>query len=576
MNDYNYKIIKDQVIFKNKDFRLLELKVHPESAMNPMIIPGKNRQRNESRCKIDAIPVPLRFPFGWKVTNLNSNGWRHWDIICAPQEVIFPTREGERITKDIFFPDNNSDDKFNSLYSLSYPGTASTKCVVIFTGKQEGFVVGAEPSLKWAELSIRPFSRKTDTEKKVAISFFQRDENLFIIPFNSSGNIKIKTKDDRMNLQNRPPHLNLMTSWQSAVRGVPRIARILDPDYPRFMLQIGIRDMKGNVAIDHFLDDRLLKSIQTFRKSLGPGNIIHLFGTNNAGFDNGFPDFKIDQALGGVNGRKKGGLKRLVSRIQEMGLMTSHHFNPRIAAVEWLKKKENKKYRKAVLRDPNGTAWIELYKGRSYNVMNPSDDDWLDYCVNWVRYFESIGFNYIELDQISYQRNIANPEDDIGTGFQNMINEADKGPSHLWTEGVSDIYKLPPGAWFQMLPRTRYEKWVHNNENRRGYLGEPYPQFYRYLMPNSPISYQVVMDTPDINEKVNNIPDRLTKARNLRAVVLDLELGFFNEEYAEVLLPKVLDKINTFAIDKGLNKEQRYSTSIEWLNSWFIRTRQNR
>ena len=572
MSYYHCQTIEDKIIVKNDDIKHLQIRVHQKSAKDPTAIIGKDRRGKDPCCNIEVLPVPLRFPFGWKISNFNSNGWRYWDIVCAPEEVIFPTREGERITKDIFFPENDTDDNFNNLYTLSYPGTASTKCVVIFTGDNEGFVVGAEPSLKWAELSIRPFSRRTDTEKKVVISFFQRDANLFIIPFNSIGKSKI-AKDKRMIPKSNQQHLNLMTRWQFAVRGIPRIAKILDPDYPRSMLQIGIRDMNRNVSISHFLDERLLNAIRQFRKSLGPGNIIHLFGTNNAGFDNGFPDFTIDRTLGGINGKNRGGLRRLVSKIQEMGLMVSHHFNPRIAAVEWLKKKEHKKYRKAILRDPNGEAWEELYKGKRYNVMNPSNDDWLDYCVNWVRYFEDIGFNFIELDQISYQRNIANPEDDVGTGFQNLINEADKGSSLLWTEGVSDIYKLPPGAWFQMLPRTRHEKWLNKNENRRGYLGKPFPQFYRSLMPNSPISYQVVMDSPIIKEKIDNIPERLRNARSLRAVVLDLELGFFNDEYAEVLLPGVLETIHQFASDKKSNEDQCFSNSIEWLNSWFIRDR---
>ncbi len=565
MNYDCHKTSRNQVIIKNKTHTLLKLKVHQESTMNPAAVPGKNR-RNKSLCRIKVSEVPLRCPFGWKVTNLNSDGWRRWDIICEPSEVIFPTREGERITQDLFFPEDESADNFNNLYTLSYPGTASSKCAVVFTDKQKGFVVGAEPSLKWAELAIRPFSRIRDKKrkiKKVAISFFKRDASIFIIPFNGSDN-----RD--LTLDQESTRLNVMGRWQSALRGIPRIARVLDPNYPRFMLQMGIRDMNRQVSIDHFLDDRLKTSIEKFRTRLGPGNIVHLFGTNNAGFDNGFPDFSIDPTLGGINGRKKGGLKKLVKFIQDMGLMVSHHFNPRIAAVEWLSKKENRKYRRAILRDPNGIPWIEKYKGKSYNVMNPSDDDWIKYCVNWVRYFEDIGFNYIEMDQISYQRNLANPEDDVGTGFQNMINEADKGPGHLWTEGVSDIYKLPPGAWFQMLPRTRYEKWLNRNENRRGYLGQSYPEFYRHLMPDSPISYQVVMDSPDIDEKIDNIPNRLKRARKLRAVVLDLELGFFNEEYEQVLLPRVLDKIGKFARDEQLNKEQSYSTSIQWLNSWFI------
>jgi hypothetical protein len=567
---YNYKINDDQVKLSYKKNTLLLLKVHQESTMDPTAVPGRKRRRNESLCKITVLEVPRRRPFGWKVSNLNCNGWRYWDVICTPEVVIFPTREGERITQDVFFPEKKENGKFEGLYTLSYPGTASTKCVVVFTGKEQGFVVGSQPSLKWAELAIRPFSRKGDTEKKVAISFFQRDANLYIVPFNKAANKQARANADRKGSR-KAIQLNLMSSWQTAVRGIPRIARILDPDYPRFMLQMGIRDPNRIVGIENFLDKRLLKATRKFRKELGPGNIVHLFGTNNAGFDNGFPDFSIDRTLGGVDGKKGVGLKRLVDKIHEMGLMVSHHFNPRIAAVGWLKKKENKIYKNAVLRDPNGHEWIEKYKGRDYNVMNPSDDDWLDYCIEWVRYFEDIGFDYIELDQISYQRNIANPEDDVGTGFQDMINKADKGPGHVWIEGVSDIYKLPPGAWFQMLPRTRHEKWLNKNENRRGYLGETYPQFYRRLMPNSPISYQVVMDSPEIEKKIKNIPHRLLKARRLRAVVLDLELGFFNKEYEKNLLPKTLERIKNFASNKSQNNIKSYPTSIDWLNSWFIK-----
>jgi hypothetical protein len=360
-------------------------------------------------------------------------------------------------------------------------------------------------------------------------------------------------------------------NWQTALRNIPFIARKLNPELPRFMLQLGIRNPNREVAIKHFLDQRLLDVIKKFRDELGTGNIIHLFGTNNAGFDNEFPDFTIDPTLGGVDGKKGVGMKKLVQKIHGIGLMASHHFNPRIASVDWLSRRENSVYRKAVLLDPNGDPWVEHYKNRAYNVMNPADEDWQDYCIKWVRYFERMGFDYIELDQISYQRNLANPEDDVGTGFQDLINRADKGPGNVWTEGVSDIYQLPPGAWFQMLPRTRHEKWLNRNENRRGYAGVPYPQFYRNLRPRSPISYQVVMDSPFIDEKIDNIPERLNQAKKLGAVVLDLELGFFNEDYEASLFPKMLEKINEFAKHEKLNKTASYSNSIEWLNSWFVK-----
>jgi hypothetical protein len=561
---YNVQIDENQVEFscKEKGEELFSLKVHQESTLKPTLKPRKKRRRDTLRCKLAVSEVPRRRPMGWKISNFNGDGWRYWDIICTPSKVIFPTREGELISKDVLFPEKKEDRKMKDLYTLTYPGTASTKCIVVFTGKKRGFVVGAEPSLKWAELSIRPIANKKEQKKKIEITIFQRETDLYILPFQKVAKKQIRAHTGQK-AGERAIKFVLMRNWRQAVRGIPLIAKTLNPDLPRFMLQMGIRNPDGDAYIKKFSDPRLLKAIDEFRKELGPGNIIHLFGTNRAGFDNGFPDFLIDRRLGGKGGKK--GLRQLVNKFHERGLLASHHFNPRIASVEWLDKKENRKYKKAVLRNSKGKPWKEKYKKRRYRVMNPSDIEWREYCIKTVRYFEDIGFDYVELDQISYQRNVVNPEDDIGTGFQDMINLADKGSGLVWTEGVSDIYKLPPGAWFQMLPRTRHEKWLNKNENRRGYIGEPYPQFYRRLLPDSPISYQIVMDTPEFEDKIKNIPRRLTEAKKLRAVVLDLELGFFNSDYKKKLLSPILKKINNFAQKCG------YSTSIGWLNSWFIK-----
>ena len=286
------------------------------------------------------------------------------------------------------------------------------------------------------------------------------------------------------------------------------------------MLQMGVRDFHGYAHIKNFLD--LMPLIETFRQKLGGGHIVHLFGTNKAGFDRMLPDFSIDPRIGG-----RRGLAKLVNAIHSLGLLTSHHFNPRIASQDWMKL--NPEYNDAILVNYDGNPWIEFYKDNVYYVMNPSHDRWLAYCLKVVRKFRSIGFDYLELDQIAYQRNLANRENDIGEGFQRMIDLTAEEGIYLWIEGVSDIYKLPPDAFFQVLPRDRCQ-WWETNENRRGYpYGVPYPQFYRCLMPNSPISCQIVTEEFD-SEK---IPRRLALARKLGAVVLDLELGFVNHSYQE-------------------------------------------
>jgi hypothetical protein len=562
---------KIELSFKEKEKELFSLKVHEESTLDPTRKPRKKRRRDALPCKIGVSEVYRRRIMGWRVSNLNGVGWRYWDIICTPSKVIFPTREGESISKDVFFPEKKEDRKIKDIYTLTYPGTASTKCIVVFTGKKHGFVVGAEPSLKWAELSIRPITKKKDSKKKIEITIFQRETDLYILPFKNGAKKQVIAHTGQRT-GGRAIKYVPRRNWRQAVRGFPLIAKKLNPDLPRFMLQMGIRNPDGKAYIKNFSDPRLLEAIDKFHKELGPGNIIHLFGTNKSGFDNGFPDFLIDRRLGGKGGKK--GLRRLVNKIHERGLYASHHFNPRIASVKWLNKKENRIYKKAVLRDPKGNPWEEKYKKRRYRVMNPSHDEWQKYCVERVRYFEDIGFDYVELDQISYQRNVANPNDDIGTGFQDMINLADKGNGRVWIEGVSDIYKLPPGAWFQMLPRTRHENWLNKNENRRGYIGKPESIFYRSLMPDTPISVQIVMDTPKLKDKIKGIRPRLVEARKMDAVVLDLELGFFNEEYFQkenkkTLLNQTLIAIKNFAKSKG------YKNSIDWLNLWFIKQQRN-
>jgi len=440
---------------------------------------------------------------GWKVSNLNGKGWRNWQIVCKPSRVIFPSREGERISDlrklPIYRP-----------YKLSYPGTASSKCMVVFNGKNRGFVVGSEPSLDWAELKLLNIE-----DNRLLITFFQDRRNLYVLPF--QGRWKAAVQKFR--------NLTFPTDR------VEKSHQILN--CPRFLLQMGVRDFNGLASIDEFSDLRPL--IETFRKKLGKGHIVHLFGTSGAGFDRMLPDFSIDPRLGGTRG-----LAKLVGVIHSLELFASHHFNPRIASLDWIK--SHPEYQEASILNPDGNPWIEYYKGSPYYVMNPSHDRWLSYCLNVIRDFKDIGFDYLELDQIAYQRNLANRENDIGEGFQKMIELTAKEGIYLWVEGVSDIYKLPPDAFFQVLPRDRTQMWWETQENRRGYpYGVSYPQFYRCLMPNSPISCQIVTEKFDPKK----ISLRLALARKLGAAVLDLELGFVNSGYQE-RFESTLEKILEF------------------------------
>ncbi len=237
-----------------------------------------------------------------------------------------------------------------------------------------------------------------------------------------------------------------------------------------------------------------------------------------------FPDFSIDPKLGG-----KRALSYLVDKIHHLGLYTSHHFNPRIADIHWLEK--HPKFKEAIVNHPSGTPWIEFYKNNIYFVMNPSHQGWQEYCIKTIGYFKEIGFDYIELDQIAYQRNLFTPDEGFGNGYQELINLTAKEGIKYWVEGVSDIYQLHSDCFFQVLPRDKVEFW-ETDENRRGYpYGTAFTSFYRRLMPHVPVSFQIVTEKC----KVNLIPKRFRIAKKIKAKVYDLEMGFVDKTYHERL-----------------------------------------
>ncbi|OGD62123.1 hypothetical protein A2160_00020 [Candidatus Beckwithbacteria bacterium RBG_13_42_9] len=452
---------------------------------------------------IKRAPIQLKtVKSGWQVTCLDQPGYRHWRMVFSPKALIFPTREGEYISNPLKFPPY-------STYSLSYPGTASTKCVIIFFPDNTGLLVGAKPSLNWAKISLT-----LGENGSFCLKFLQNQEDLFLIPF----------ADD----------------WEKAVKSFRKVAfgqekvakkpQILTE--PRFSLQMGIRDFFGRSYINSFTE--LEPIINLYRDRLGPRNIVHLFATNAAGFDQLFPDFAIDSRLGGEKG-----LAKLVSQLHKQNLYVSHHFNPRIADFRWLEK--NPQFKEAVIINPQGaynSPWVEFYKGAVYFVLDPNHPLVQEYSLKTIKYFQKMGFDYVEIDQIAYQRNLYTRAGGFGSGYQRLIDQTAKMGMKFWIEGVSDIFDLPADCFCQVLQRDRPEMW-ETEENRRGYVyGTAFTRFFRCLQPFTPISFQLVTEKC----KVDLIAKRMKTAQNLKANVYDLELGFVDKTYI-ARLNKVLQAV---------------------------------
>ena len=69
-------------------------------------------------------------------------------------KLIWPTREGELIEDISKLPTDQS-------YKLSYPGTASTKSMVLYLSDNSGLFLLSKPSLAYAQLTIQRLKDNT-------------------------------------------------------------------------------------------------------------------------------------------------------------------------------------------------------------------------------------------------------------------------------------------------------------------------------------------------------------------------------------------------------------------------------
>ncbi|MCD4761994.1 DUF6259 domain-containing protein [bacterium] len=420
------------------------------------------------------------------------------------EKLIFPLREGEFI-KDIYHLNKNE------IYSLSYPGTASTKSMVLFSPAGGGIFIGGVPTYEWAKIKIRRIEDKT-----IEISYYSLEHKLYFIPF-------------RIN-------------WRLAADQYKKLIKaeeyLVIKRKPKYFLQIGIKNSQEKCDIDNFSELRPL--IDYFTSEMGPGHIIHFFGTNYAGFDRMAPDYKIDQALGGEEA-----LAKLVKYIKKQGHLSSHHYNPRIADSDWLK--QHQEFRPGIVRKKDNSYVCELYKGHKHFFMNPNNELWFNRSMETVKYLRNIGFDYIQLDQFTYQRNFYNPHKPLQLGYKKMTEEFERLGIKYWLEGVSDIHKLKKGNFYQILTRDIPQVW-EDNESRRGYPhGVSYSAFFMYLYPNAEVSYQLITE----KNCLSDFGRRLKIARRINAAIYDLQMTFYDKKNYLILLKKIIAKIHEYGAKNG-------------------------
>ena len=159
--------------------------------------------------------------------------------------------------------------------------------------------------------------------------------------------------------------------------------------------------------------------------------------------------------------------------------------------------------------------------------MNPNHQKWFDRCFETIFYLHELGLDYIELDQFTYQRNFFDDGEPLAMGYKRMIDVCIENDIRFWLEGVSDIFRLDSGNFYQILIRDRAQLW-DDQENRRGYpYGQTHAPFFMSLYPDSEVSYQIFTE----QKPFDLIPERFAAANQIGASVYDMELGFYDEHY---------------------------------------------
>ncbi|MBN2048124.1 MAG: LacI family DNA-binding transcriptional regulator [Anaerolineaceae bacterium] len=456
----------------------------PPPEMHPNFIPGENRSDMLGSIRQQLSTwISRSINSGFEI-DIQSSDLTEITFQTSLSRVIFPNREGEWIESVETLPGNFE-------YFLTYPGTASTKSMALYISENEGIFIGAKPTTAFARISIR----KT-AENRFSISYLSSEHNLLFLPFDDHWKEALPTYREHYQLQQDDPI----------------------PSDPFYMLQLGINRPGGECEINHFKD--LLAPYELFRKIMGSGHIAHFFGANQSGFHRMYPDLIIDPRLGGENA-----LSAMLTELKAMGFKTSHHFNPRLADYDWVN--NNRIYRPAIVRDEDQHLVIEDITGHPYYVMNPNHQMWQNLCFQTIKRLQSLGFDYIQLDQFTQYHNFNTANQPMHNGFQNLVARLEDNNINYWLEGLSDLYH-PKGIDFsQIFVKKKPSFWTDGEPRSAYFYGVSYPDFFMSLYPQYHCSYRIVGE----DQEAASIQRNLKIARQIGARIYDLQMDFYSKDY---------------------------------------------
>ena len=172
--------------------------------------------------------TPEKVEGGYKLHYRNSKP-ELLSFAVRVEKMIFPTREGELIEDVTKLP-------LDKDYFLTYPGTASTKSMVLFTNSLDGIFIGSDPTVEFAKVGVRYLG-----DNAVNISYFSREHSLYFIPFKEDwrlGADQYKKLAGITNVPHPPRKPKYFFQRCDAQKGEWRIFDWLNPTYAFVLFKV--------------------------------------------------------------------------------------------------------------------------------------------------------------------------------------------------------------------------------------------------------------------------------------------------------------------------------------------------
>lgn len=366
--------------------------------------------------------------------------------------LIWPNREGERIALPSLGQKLTTLPQARLGVTIKYPSIASCRTVILESEEGGGFLIVCPPD---HDGKVTGFTLKSGDPCLAILEICAPDSTWAIAPF----------KGGLEGCRQAMERVKKLLPW-------PIIQR--QSVTARFQVQVGLIDSDRFSSVPTDQGFLVLAEIaRHMRKSIGEGNILHVFGYAH-GHDRGYPDYSPSRRLGGEKL-----LQRAIQGVHEHKQSAVFYLNPRIAQYDRLPES----LYSAILRDREGDPYGESYHGRRFVVMDPCSEAWINHILVQAVSLAAIGADGVQLDQIAGRNALAEPGAEWGAGYLQMIDRIHALGLHVWIEGLSDLY---PADWFEMTdrePAISEDGTIHSGHP----FGESAVELFHLTVPDAPL-----------------------------------------------------------------------------------------